>query len=172
MKSRNSESGLRDRTARKKERLKLTTQYATIANRVPTRAQFRKWVIAALNQDAEITLRIVDEAEGLGLNSAYRGKDYPTNVLTFAYSQDRLLSGDIALCAPVVENEARQQNVSIDAHYAHLTVHGLLHLQGYGHDDAAAAAIMEQLETRIMNDLGYDDPYKEHQPDTADRLDR
>lgn len=144
--------------------MKLVTQYAVRTESVPIRSQFRKWIKAALMQDAEIALRIVDEAEGRSLNRDFRGRDYATNVLTFVYSKVPPLSGDVVLCAPVVEEEARQQHKSLAAHYAHLTVHGVLHLQGYNHERDATAAAMEQLETGIMLRLGHDDPYKEYQP--------
>jgi len=142
-------------------KLKLAVQYATHAEAIPTRPMFRKWVKAALRQDAEIVLRIVDEPEGLSLNRNFRGKNYATNVLTFDYGNTRPLSGDIVLCAPVIENEARQESKSLDAHYAHLTVHGILHLQGHEHENDADAAIMQQLEAEILERLGYDTPYGE-----------
>jgi probable rRNA maturation factor len=164
MKKRDSVSGFSERAIRKEAKLKLATQYAVHAGNIPTRPQFRKWVKAALMQDAEIGLRIVDEAEGRRLNHDFRGRDYATNVLTFVYSSARPLSGDIVLCVPVVEEEARQQHKNLTAHYAHLTVHGALHLQGYDHEDNAAAAAMEQLETEIVMQLGHDDPYKEYRP--------
>ena len=112
-------------------------------------------------QDAEIALRIVDEPEGRSLNRDFRGKDYATNVMTFVYSDIHPLSGDVVLCAPVIEKEANQQDKSLVAHYAHLTVHGVLHLQGYDHDSDASATIMEKLETGIVMKLGHDDPYKD-----------
>ncbi len=136
-------------------------QYATDNQNIPTRPQFRKWVKAALLQEAEIALRIVNEAEGYDLNNSYRGKKYATNVLTFVYDDTQPLSGDIVLCADVVEKEAQQQQKDLAAHYAHLTVHGVLHLQGYDHIDDAEAAVMENLETEILVRLGYNDPYKE-----------
>lgn len=148
-------------------KLKLAVQYASNVAEMPTRQQFRKWVKAALTRDAEITLRIVDEAEGRSLNRNFRGKsrDYATNVLTFVYNEIEdevsVLSGDIALCAAVVEQEAQQQRKNLLAHYAHLTVHGVLHLLGHDHENAAAAVAMERLETEIVMKLGYDDPYKE-----------
>ena len=149
-------------------KLKLAVQYASDAAEMPTRQQFRKWVKAALTRDAEITLRIVDEAEGRSLNRDFRGqrgmrRDYATNVLTFAYNEtgDEVLElcGDIVLCAAVVEKEAKQQRKNLLAHYAHLTVHGILHLLGYDHENDADAAVMERLETEIVMKLGYDDPY-------------
>lgn len=141
--------------------LKLVVQYATASSDVPTRPQFRRWVKATLMQDAEIVLRIVDESEGRELNQQFRQKDYATNVLTFTYDDTQPLTGDIVLCAPVVSTEAQVQNKSLFAHYAHLTVHGVLHLQGYDHIDDAEAVHMEQLETQILAGLGYDDPYIE-----------
>ncbi|MEK7792586.1 MAG: rRNA maturation RNase YbeY [Pseudomonadota bacterium] len=140
---------------------KLIVQYATSSTDIPTRSQFRRWVKAALTQDAEIVLRIVDEPEGCELNSHFRKKNYATNVLTFVYDDTQPLTGDIVLCAAIVRNEAQQQHKNLLAHYAHLTVHGILHLQGYDHNEEAEADIMEQLETQILSRLGYDDPYKE-----------
>lgn len=137
-------------------------QYATAHSAVPARPQFRRWVKAALMQQAEIVLRLVDETEGRELNHQFRGKDYTTNVLTFVYDGTQPLTGDIVLCAPVVEQEAQQQHKDLMAHYAHLTVHGILHLQGYDHIEDDDAAVMEQLETQILARLGYEDPYAEH----------
>lgn len=141
---------------------KLAVQYATNHTEVPTRPQFRRWVKAALMQDAEIVLRLVDEPEGRELNHQFRKKDYATNVLTFVYDDTQPLTGDIVLCAPVVQQEAQQQHKNLLAHYAHLTVHGILHLQGYDHIDEAEAVAMEQLETQILARLGYEDPYRAH----------
>lgn len=152
-------------------RLSLTVQYAASAKGVPSRPAFRKWTRAALMHDAEIGLRIVDEIEGRDLNRDFRGRDYATNVLTFVYSSSDpdihpatgSLAGDIVLCAPVIENEARQQSKDLMAHYAHLTVHGVLHLQGYDHESEMEASSMEQLEKGILGKLGYGDPYPDHQ---------
>jgi len=145
--------------------LHLSVQYAANPEEAPTRAQFRRWVKAALCQDAEIALRIVDEEEGHALNRDYRGKDYATNVLTFVYDNefsntDSPLAGDIVLCVPVVAREALQQGKPIEAHYAHLTVHGVLHLQGYDHDSDEGARQMEALEIQIVTKLGYANPYE------------
>lgn len=137
-------------------------QYATNSTDAPTRPQFRRWVKAALMQEAEIVLRIVDEAEGCELNHQFRDKDDATNVLTFVYDDTQPLTGDIVLCAPVVSKESQQQHKNLIAHYAHLTVHGVLHLQGYDHIEEAEAVVMEQMETQILARLGYDDPYTEH----------
>ena len=154
-------------TARKTAvRLGLAVQYALPAAGLPRRSDFRRWVKAALPGPAELSLRLVDEAEGRALNHAYRGKDYATNVLSFAYGEmddDRgspRLAGDVVLCAPVIAAEARAQGKALEAHYAHLTVHGLLHLQGYDHESEREAVIMEQRETDILKTLGYDDPYR------------
>ncbi|MEK6685461.1 MAG: rRNA maturation RNase YbeY [Pseudomonadota bacterium] len=141
---------------------KLAVQYATDSTELPARSQFRRWVKAALMQDAEIVLRLVDEAEGRELNRQFRNKDYATNVLTFVYDDTQPLTGDIVLCAAIVKKEAGQQHKNLLAHYAHLTVHGVLHLQGYDHIEDTEAAAMEQMETQILARLGYDDPYQEH----------
>lgn len=146
---------------RTEKTLKLAVQYATDNADAPARPQFRRWVKAALMQPAEIVLRLVDETEGRELNKQFRGKDYATNVLTFVYEDMQPLTGDIVLCAPVVGTEAQQQHKDLLAHYAHLTVHGVLHLQGYDHMEDAEAAQMEQLETQILAKLGYPDPYAE-----------
>jgi probable rRNA maturation factor len=137
-------------------------QYASSVQHLPTRAQFRRWMKVALQHDAQITLRIVDEAEGRELNGNYRGKDYATNVLTFVYEDAesilQLLCGDVVICAPVVEREAAAQHKDRLAHYAHLTLHAALHLQGYQHENDADAAEMEALEIAQMLKLGYPDP--------------
>ncbi len=140
-------------------KLSLAVQYASESTDLPNRAQFRKWARNALRIDAEIALRIVDEEEGRDLNRDYRGKDYATNVLTFPLGEEPCLIGDIILCAPVVAAEAAAQNKSLHAHYAHLTVHGVLHLHGYDHETEPQAELMEALETEIIMRLGYPDPY-------------
>jgi len=142
-------------------KLSLSVQYASSAENIPTRAQFRRWAKLALLQDVQIALRIVDEAEGRELNKSYRGKDYATNVLTFTYDEtsQQPLYGDVVICAPVVGREACEQHKDLPAHYAHLLIHALLHLQGYEHDDEQQAAGMEKLETAILAKLGYADPY-------------
>lgn len=129
---------------------------------MPSRRQIEKWVKSALYEDATLTVRFVDEEEGRTLNRTYRGKDYATNVLTFAYAEtaDDPVSGDIVLCCPVVEAEAREQNKPLEAHYAHLIVHGVLHAQGYEHDDDTDAEEMEAIETETLQALGYSDPYQ------------
>jgi len=142
-------------------RLALELQDATRSTKVPDARRFRAWAKAALARSAQVTVRVVGAAEGLKLNRAYRGKDYATNVLTFVYESAprRPLSGDIVLCAPVLAKEAREQGKALEAHYAHLTVHGLLHLQGWEHDTAGDARAMEERETRLLARLGFPDPY-------------
>lgn len=149
--------------------LKLSLQIASQAATLPTRAQIKEWAQAALAntvKQAEITFRIVDAEEGQKLNLAYRGKDYATNVLTFTYDDEMPcipgmpLLGDIVLCAPVVEREATEQDKPLLAHYCHLVVHGILHLQGYDHMTEEEAKPMEALETQTVISLGYDDPYR------------
>jgi probable rRNA maturation factor len=141
----------------------LTIQYAVAPTGLPSRAQLRRWAAAALRGDATATLRIVGEPEGRELNRAYRGRDQATNVLTFAYGAEEAggpPAGDIVLCAPVVAREAAAQGKSLEAHYAHLVVHGMLHLQGYDHGEDAAATAMEAVETFVMMRMGYPDPYE------------
>jgi probable rRNA maturation factor len=149
-------------------KLTLAVQYASANDDLPTRAQFRKWAKSALGLDAEIALRIVDETEGRTLNREYRGREYATNVLTFCLAEEPVLMGDIVLCAPVVTREAETQQKPLLAHYAHLTVHGVLHLQGYDHETEAEAELMESLETEILIKMGYADPYlsEKTMPDT------
>ena len=144
--------------------LALTIQYASEQAELPTRADVRRWAKAALLHDVATTVRIVDEAEGQALNQDYRGKPYATNVLTFAYGAEEdagVLSGDIVLCAPVLEQEAAEQGKTLLAHYAHLTLHGMLHLQGYDHEDEDEAVAMEAVESFIMMRLGFPDPYQD-----------
>ena len=147
-----------------KAKLALTIQFASEQAELPDRADFRRWAKAALVTDVAATLRVVDEPEGMQLNQDYRDKPYATNVLTFAYgseSEGAPMSGDMVLCAPVVEREAREQCKLQEAHYAHLTVHGMLHLQGYDHEVEEDAVAMEAVETFIMVQLGYPDPYQD-----------
>ena len=136
-------------------------QYAIESDGLPTRSQLRTWIKAALQCDSDVTVRLVGADEGRALNRQHRGKDHATNVLTFAYPETDPLSGDIALCVPVVAREARRQYKDPQAHYAHLVVHGVLHLQGYDHEKAADARHMEAAETEIVTSLGYPDPYKQ-----------
>jgi len=168
-------------------RLHLAVQRAVgAANRAraPASERIRRWARAALAGDAEVTVRFVGEAEGRRLNRDFRGKDYATNVLTFVYDggepptvDDQAaddaeagsdtgdegapppLTGDLVLCVPVVAREAMEQGKPLEAHFAHLIVHGMLHLQGYDHDAADEAEEMESREAQILASLGYANPY-------------
>ena len=140
-------------------KLSLSVQYASNSKKLPTRQQFRRWVKIALEQDVQIALRIVNEAEGRELNRGYRGKDYATNVLTFVYDDTDALYGDVVICAPVVAREAKEQGKDLLAHYAHLTLHAALHLQGYDHEKTREAEKMEARETALMLKLRYPAPY-------------
>ena len=139
--------------------LSLSVQYATKAQGLPTRTEVRKWVRATHPGAAELTVRFVDAEEGRSLNAQYRGKDYATNVLTFPYAREPVLAGDLVLCLPVVLREAAEQGKPAPAHFAHLVVHGMLHLQGYDHVTATDARAMEARECEILAGLGYPDPY-------------
>jgi probable rRNA maturation factor len=140
--------------------LTLSLQLADARHRdIVTRARVARWIRAALAAPAEITVRIVGEDEGRRLNQAWRGKDAATNVLTFAYDEGPAVHADLVLCAPVVESEARAQERSLEAHYAHLLVHGTLHAQGLDHESDAEAEAMEARETAILAGLGFADPY-------------
>lgn len=145
-------------------RLNLSVQYVCNTDGLPLRAQIRAWSRAALNADGmrggQITIRFVDAEEGQALNREYRGKDYPTNVLSFPYETDPVVLGDLVICAPVVAREAAEQRKTLQAHYAHLVVHGLLHLQGYDHETGEDdARHMEDKEREILASLGFADPY-------------
>jgi probable rRNA maturation factor len=140
--------------------LRLSLQFADATPRASlARAAVARWVRAALARPAEITVRIVDEAEGRALNRDFRGEDHATNVLTFPYATEPVLTADLVLCAPVVEREAAAQGIALAAHYAHLIVHGTLHAQGFDHLHAADARRMEARETEILAGLGVADPY-------------
>ena len=120
-----------------------------------------RWIRHALAQDAEITVRIVGAEEGQTLNRDYRQKDYATNVLTFDYTQEPLVTADLVLCAPVVAKEAKDNKKTLQAHYAHLLVHGTLHAQGYDHETGEQdAQTMEALEVKLLAGLGFDNPYQ------------
>jgi probable rRNA maturation factor len=124
------------------------------------RQKVARWLRHALDANAELTVRIVDAEEGQALNRDYRHKDYATNVLTFDYAQDPVVMADLVLCAPVVAREASEQGKSLQAHYAHLLVHGALHAQGWDHETSQADADeMEAHETAILARLGFPNPY-------------
>jgi probable rRNA maturation factor len=140
-------------------RLTLCVQWMVDATPLPRRPTLRRWALAALDRDAAVTLRFVGTREGRALNRRYRGRDYATNVLTFVYDSGVSLSGDIVLCAPVVRKEARTRDKTLAAHYAHLVIHGMLHLQGYDHERDGDAHRMQGRETALLARLGYPDPY-------------
>jgi len=126
----------------------------------PTRPQVRRWVRAACAAPAEITVRFVGAKEGQQLNNDYRGKDYATNVLSFPYESGEQICGDLVLCLPVVQREAGEQGKSPEAHFAHMVVHGMLHLQGYDHETGTDdAERMEAKERESLQALDFPDPY-------------
>jgi probable rRNA maturation factor len=140
-------------------RLDLAVQYACRREGLPLRADFARWARAALTGGGQVAIRLVDEQEGRTLNSEYRGKDYATNVLSFPYEAEPLLMGDLVICPAVVAREAAEQGRPLAAHYAHLTVHGMLHLRGWDHENEGDAQAMEDEERKILAALGYPDPY-------------
>ena len=123
------------------------------------RHKVARWMRHALASDAEITVRIVDASEGQALNREYRKKNYATNVLTFDYTLEPLVTADLVLCAPVVAQEAQDQGKTLQAHYAHLIVHGALHAQGWDHELDEDAQVMELREAEILARLGFENPY-------------
>ena len=140
--------------------LTLSLQFADATDRaVLARHKVLRWMRAALERPAQITVRVVGWEEGRALNHDYRGKDHATNVLTFDYSQRPTVVADLVLCAPVVQREAAEQSLGLASHYAHLLVHGTLHAQGFDHERAADAAVMEARESKVLMRLGFEDPY-------------
>lgn len=139
--------------------LDLNVQYALRDASLPSRKQLRQWIRAVGNGAAELTLRFVGRAEGRSLNATWRGRDYATNVLSFPYETQPVLMGDLVLCWPVVQEEALAQGKTLEAHTAHLVIHGLLHLCGHDHENALQAEEMERIEQEVMAKLGYPDPY-------------
>ena len=146
-----------------KNKLSLSVQYPDARlMEVISRAQVRRWVRAALFVAAELNVRFVDDIEARALNRDYRDKDYATNVLTFAYNEgneDEVMQADIVLCTDVLQREAAEQSKSLVAHTAHLVVHGVLHAQGYDHENESEASEMEDLEINILAALGMPNPY-------------
>jgi len=146
-------------------KLDLVLQFGPFPNAAAHRAVLRKarvvsWMEPALKHPAEIAVRIVGEDEAQALNRQYRGRDYPTNVLTFDYAREPWVSADLVLCGPVVEREAREQGKTLEEHYAHLLVHGTLHAQGYDHETNERDALeMEALEVLLLGSLGFRNPY-------------
>ncbi|HIV72145.1 MAG TPA: rRNA maturation RNase YbeY [Candidatus Aquabacterium excrementipullorum] len=143
-----------------KPSLSLSLQFADKRHRehLP-RHKVARWIRAALESDAEIAVRLVDADEGQALNRDYRHKDYATNVLTFDYATEPVVMADLIICAPVIEREAQEQHKTLEAHYAHMLVHGALHAQGWDHEDPEEAEAMEAREREILAALGFDDPY-------------
>jgi probable rRNA maturation factor len=144
--------------------LTLSLQFGKLENAALHRSalprhKVARWIRHALQSDAEITVRIVDTEEGQALNRDYRHKDYATNVLTFDYTQEPVVTADLVLCAPVVAQEAKEQGKTLQEHYAHLLVHGALHAQGWDHDEEEDAQVMELRESEIMARLGFENPY-------------
>jgi probable rRNA maturation factor len=143
-----------------RDTLKLSLQFADARHRaLLPRHRVARWLRAALTLPAQITLRIVGADEGRSLNLEYRGKGYATNVLTFSYAREPSVVSDLVLCAPVIEREANEQQLDLEAHYAHLVVHGALHAQGLDHERAREARAMEARESAIVVALGFADPY-------------
>ena len=145
--------------------LALSLQFGKIEDAALHRAalprhKVARWIRHALQTDAEITVRIVDAEEGLALNRDYRKKDYATNVLTFDYTMEPVVTADLVLCAPVIAQEAKEQGKTLQAHYAHLLVHGALHAQGWDHESSEEdAQVMELRESEILARLGFENPY-------------
>ncbi len=156
------------------KRLNLSVQYISKNSDIPRRAEIFPWARAALSLDenefgkiggkigGKITIRFVEADEALALNLAYRQKNYATNVLSFAYETDPIIVGDLVICAAVVKKEAFDQNKDLQAHYAHLIVHGVLHLQGFDHETSQKdAKIMEEAERKILASFGFHNPYED-----------
>ena len=141
--------------------LSLSLQFADASHRAELpRHKVARWIRAALELPGEIAVRIVGAEEGQALNREYRAKDYATNMLTFDYAHEPVVSADLVLCAPVIAREAVELGVTLQAHYAHMLVHGTLHAQGFDHEDEQEARAMEARETLLMHALGFADPYR------------
>lgn len=157
-------TGAAKKTALKKPLLSLSLQFADTRHKnLLPRHKVAKWLRLALDaqqvETAQINVRIVDASQGQDLNRQYRHKNYATNVLTFDYTHGPALEADLVICAPVVEQEALQHNKNLQAHYAHLLIHGALHAQGWDHESDSEAQQMEQREAGILAALGFDNPY-------------
>lgn len=140
----------------KKRRRRSSIAVQRTVGAAPAAVLLRKYALAAASPGTQVTLRVVGAAEGRLLNRTFRKRDYPTNVLSFSYDRRR---GDVVLCHPVIRDEARRQRKRLIAHYAHLVVHGILHLRGHDHLRGSDAARMERAEARILRRLGFADPY-------------
>lgn len=146
-----------------KPTLSLSLQFADKRHKdTLPRHKVARWIKAALDTDAEIAVRLVDAEEGQALNRDFRKKDYATNVLTFDYAQEPVVMADLIVCAPVIEQEAAEQGKSLEAHYAHMLVHGTLHAQGWDHMKKKQAEAMEAREREILAALGFADPYQDN----------
>ncbi len=150
--------------------LSVSVQIASVAKHLPERAQVRRWALAAHrgpDVDGEVTIRYVDEKEGRTLNRDFRGKDYATNVLTFEHESSpfqpetvKNYSADIVICAPVIAREAREQKKSVAAHHGHMVLHGMLHAQGFDHENDTEAAAMEAIEISLLRRFRIKNPYE------------
>lgn len=155
--------------------LTLDLQLALEDDTIPEQELLRSWAETAWlgDTDTEVTLRVVDEAESTELNRTYRGKDAPTNVLSFPFEAPPdipiALLGDLVICAEVLAREAREQGKELTAHWAHMVIHGMLHLQGYDHQSADEAQAMESMEIQLLSRLGYPDPYRPFDAEDTDR---
>lgn len=146
--------------------IKIHLQIVTKEKKLPTKTDFKRWlkpILQTCKNPTEITIRIVDEAEMQALNNYYRGKNKPTNILSFPFivpaGIDTDMLGDLVICAPLVKQEAKEQNKTLNSHWAHLTIHGILHLLGYDHDNKKDAKTMEDLEIKYLAELGLGNPY-------------
>lgn len=149
-----------------KPTLSLSLQFADKRHKdALPRHKVARWIKAALSTDAEIAVRLVDAEEGQALNRDFRKKDYATNVLTFDYAQAPVVMADLIICAPVIEQEAQEQGKTLEAHYAHMLVHGTLHAQGWDHLKKKQAEAMEAREREILAGLGFADPYADPHAD-------
>lgn len=129
--------------------------------RLPSNDCMRAWMLAACEKPTSVVVRFVDEVEGRTLNATYRNRDYATNVLTFDYAREPVVTADIVICVPVLEREAQAQEKSFEEHLAHLLIHGILHAHGYDHVEEAQAEVMEARETEVMLSLGFANPYSD-----------
>ena len=144
-----------------KAKLELTVQQSESWPGLPTKRDIRRWILASLLEDANVTVRLIDEDEGRELNRYFRDRNKATNVLTFPYGETTPLSADIALCVPVIRGEAKKQNKTFHDHFAHLCVHATLHFQDFSHEEDAEREIMESMEIDILEKMGIPNPYEQ-----------
>lgn len=142
-----------------KDKIKVDLQIATKLKNIPSLNQFQTWVNCALSKypnRSEICIRIIDENESQKLNNSYRHQNHPTNILSFPYSEDDSnLLGDLAICAHIIEKESKEQRIDLETHWAHIVIHGCLHLIGYTHDTESEAEKMEELESTLLKELEF-----------------